>query len=147
MISLDTSHEVICDNALALFLVDPLSIPWKQTHIHSLLSQAPALIDAQNQSVNFADVVAQGKHVALYFTAGWHDASREYTEKLANVYELLRSQTENGQANKGLEVIYVGMDSSAEDFHNMRQRMPWLSIPFEDAQRRQLLQLIGRAHV
>lgn len=139
MISLDSNHNVVSDNAFPLLFADPSRMPWHKEHVHSLLSEV-VLKDRHNRTVNFADVVASGKNIGLFFGAGWHDKNDEYLPKLISLYNEVNSQHARG-TGKGLEIIYVGSDGSVEDYAKQQAKMPWLAVAPEEETRRDLLRI------
>lgn len=74
----------------------------------------------------------EGKTVAIYFSAHWCPPCRGFTPKLAEYYS-------KSLKAKGLEVVFVSSDRSANDFDEYYKEMPWLALPFEDRDRKNAL--------
>ena len=69
------------------------------------------------------------KIVALYFGANWCPISRIFTTILAEFYnEIYLENIEKKQ----LEIIYVPLDKSQEDFDSHYTEMPWMAYNFGD---------------
>jgi nucleoredoxin len=75
----------------------------------------------------------KNKKFGLYFSASWCPPCRRFTPKLTEVYQDLISQS------KPLEVIFISGDNDEKSFDSYFSKMPWLAIPFSDAQARESL--------
>lgn len=64
--------------------------------------------------------------IALYYSAKWCVPCKEFTPKLAKLYE------EVNKDSKILEIILVSGDNDEDDFEEYYGSMPWLSLPFDD---------------
>ena len=79
-----------------------------------------------------------GKYIGLYFSAHWCPPCRKFTPILSDVYKVLR------EAKKEFEIIFVSSDSSAREFTESFETMPWAAIPFDnDEVRMQLKSSFG----
>ncbi|PON35925.1 DnaJ-like [Parasponia andersonii] len=68
----------------------------------------------------------KGKTVGLYFSASWCGPCHRFAPKLVEVY--------NEVASKGeFEVVFVSSDTDDESFNGYFSKMPWLAVPFSDA--------------
>ena len=75
------------------------------------------------------------KYVLLYFSAHWCPPCRGFTPKLSMFYDAVNEQ------NKDLEVVFVSVDRTPEQFNEYYEEMDWLAVPFtESAKRGQLAQ-------
>lgn len=72
------------------------------------------------------------KAVALYFSAHWCPPCRGFTPKLADWYA-------KDLQNKGLEVVFVSSDRDEDAFKEYYGEQPWLSLPFADRERKEML--------
>jgi nucleoredoxin len=62
--------------------------------------------------------------VALYFSAHWCPPCKQFTPKLADVYnDLIKSQ-------KSFEIVFVSSDRSEEEFYEYFKEMPWIALPY-----------------
>ncbi|KAG8063084.1 hypothetical protein GUJ93_ZPchr0003g17881 [Zizania palustris] len=68
--------------------------------------------------------------VALYFSASWCPPCRRFTPKLIEAYKELVSE------GKSFEVVFVSADHDADAFNAYFAKMPWLAVPFSDAEGR-----------
>ncbi|KAJ4961250.1 hypothetical protein NE237_021160 [Protea cynaroides] len=68
----------------------------------------------------------EGKTVGLYFSLSAYGPCIEFTPILAEVYEKLKKRGEN------FEVVLVSLDDDEEKYKEAFQKMPWLSLPFND---------------
>lgn len=66
----------------------------------------------------------EGKTVCLYFAMSTHRGCKNFTLKLAEVYEKLKG--------KNFEIVLIPLDEKYEDFEAGFEAMPWLSLPFKD---------------
>ncbi|MQL79567.1 hypothetical protein Taro_012021 [Colocasia esculenta] len=66
-----------------------------------------------------------GKTVGIYFSGHWCPTCRWFTLKLAVAY--------NELAPKGFEVVFVSSDRDEDSFQSYFSEVPWLAVPFSDA--------------
>lgn len=71
--------------------------------------------------------------VLLYFSAHWCGPCRIFTPKLAEFYKEVNA----GQTQ--LEIVYVSLDRDERGFTEYYEEMPWLAVPYSNAQGRQQL--------
>lgn len=69
------------------------------------------------------------KMVLLYFSASWCPPCKQFTPLLIDFYK--KSKETPGLEN-AIEVVYVWGDRSEADFLGYYEKMPWLSIPYND---------------
>jgi len=62
--------------------------------------------------------------VLLYFSAKWCGPCRNFTPRLIEFYNKLKS-------SKNLEIVFCSLDSDEEEYKAYSSKMPWLSMPFE----------------
>ena len=72
-------------------------------------------------------VLKTNRIVALYFSASWSPYCQCFTPILIDFYNEINAE------EKQLEVILVPRDSKKEDFDEYYSKMPWISVPFDDA--------------
>jgi len=72
-----------------------------------------------------------GKPIGLYFSAHWCPPCRGFTPKLAEFYK-------NGLKEK-MEVIFISSDRDESQFNEYSGEMPWLSLPYEKRNEKELL--------
>ena len=105
--------------------------PWAPPSLEEALG--PVLLNPYGDRVPVDSVVGAGKHVALFFGAQWCPPCRAFAPRLGYAYQRLRSE------GAAFEVIYVSSDHDVGRFEEARQQAPWLALPFEDRERRDLL--------
>lgn len=78
----------------------------------------------QTKEILGSDLVGQadGKYVALYFSAHWCGPCRGFTPKLAEWY--------NGGLKDKMEVIFVSSDRDESAFNEYFADMPWKALPY-----------------
>merc|ERR1719343_22423 len=84
------------------------------------------------KGTTFQERIAGNKAVAIYFSAHWCPPCRGFTPKLAEYYK-------KSLKAKGMEVVFVSSDHSAEDFDKYYHDMPWLALPYEDRDQKSAL--------
>ena len=93
----------------------------------ALTGKFPAeLINASGKKVSTASAL-QGKIVAIYFSAHWCGPCRAFTPQLAKFYKKVSKK-------QNVEIIFVSRDKSDSDMMKYMKSMPWLAIPFADAE-------------
>lgn len=116
---LDSAGNTITTEGRDEIMSDPAGarFPWKPL---TKEEQARAVLDALG-----SDLVAKanGKPIALYFSAHWCPPCRGFTPKLADWYS-------SGLKDK-MEVIFVSSDRDEASFKEYFETMPWLCLPFE----------------
>lgn len=65
------------------------------------------------------------KVIGLYFSAQYCKYCIEFTPTLVNFYN------EITQTNPDFEIIFIASDKTNEDFQNYYSHMPWLALPYE----------------
>ena len=88
-------------------------------------------LSSHNGPVQVSSINAKFK--LLYFSAHWCPPCRAFTPQLALFYQEVNS------AAKQVEIIFVSADKSPDQFNEYFATMPWLSLPYEDRQRKQSL--------
>ena len=93
--------------------------------LNSLLGNV--LVKKDGTEVKTTDLSAEtGAVIGLYFSAHWCPPCREFTPKLATVYEDIK------KAHQDFEVVFISNDNSGDDFRSYLDEMPWLAIPFDN---------------
>lgn len=86
-----------------------------------------------------AQVLANKKRVGIYFGSNWCPSCINFTPTLVNLYSNIVQMYGD---NIPIEIIYVSLDKSKQEFDNYYAKMPWAAIPFEYA--KQVLNLFGQ---
>ncbi len=76
--------------------------------------------------VTFSDISAPV--ICLYFSAHWCPPCRNFTPVLAKLYNQWNKD------GKQIEIIFVSSDNDLKSYKEYFESMPWISIPFQDAQ-------------
>ncbi|KAJ6431308.1 hypothetical protein OIU84_018739, partial [Salix udensis] len=99
--------------------------------LSSLLSseERDFLIRSNGDQVKVSNLV--GKIVGFYFSGSWCGPCRNFTPLLLEVYEQLSSKGD-------FEVVFISSDRDDESFNKYFSKMPWLALPFSDAETRKL---------
>lgn len=74
---------------------------------------------------------AAGKPIGLYFSAHWCPPCRGFTPKLAEFY--------NAGLKEKMEIIFCSSDRDEAAFKGYFEEMPWLALPYEKRQEKELL--------
>lgn len=85
------------------------------------------------------NVLGNKKRVAIVFGAQWCSACQGFTPTLTTFYSNMKQMYGN---NYPIEIIYVSLDKSKQEFENYYAKMPWVTIPFE--QTKQVLNLFDQ---
>jgi nucleoredoxin len=78
-----------------------------------------------NQTNEISIDQLNGKTVALYFSAHWCPPCRNFTPKLAKVFNELTKEVKDK-----LDIVFVSWDEDEESFKEYFQEMPWKALPF-----------------
>ena len=135
----DTGATVTADGRRVALDVD--AFPWKPPSLAEVLGDAFTRNDAEKSAVAARDVTNDAtekgtRHLGIYFSAHWCGPCRQFTPKLAAMYERLRAE------GKDFELIFVSSDRSEGEFETYTsESMPsdFLVVPFADADRRRAL--------
>lgn len=101
------------------------SAPHPYYHLHPLFREG-TLKDVDGEVKDWADL--KGKSVALYFADGNSAKTKNFFPHLLQMYKVFN---ENGSKQK-VEIVFVSLDSTDEEFHVHRKRQPWLSVDLGD---------------
>ena len=74
-----------------------------------------------------------GKITGLYFSAHWCPPCRMFTPRLMATYAKLREE------GRDFEVVFLSSDHDLQSFMEYFSAMPWLALPFEERDRKQML--------
>ncbi|GAB5357701.1 hypothetical protein AAMO2058_000397100 [Amorphochlora amoebiformis] len=66
-----------------------------------------------------------GKVIAYYHSAHWCGPCRQFTPKLAKIYEGLSKETLSR-----FEIVWRSYDTEKEEYDKYRKTMPWLALPY-----------------
>ncbi|WMV28729.1 hypothetical protein MTR67_022114 [Solanum verrucosum] len=88
------------------------------------------LICTNGQQVTLSSIT--GKLVGLYFSGSWCGPCRQFTPKLVEAYESLYPKGD-------FEIVFISSDKYDESFNEYFVNMPWLAVPFSDAEARKNL--------
>eukprot|EP00922_Rhytidocystis_sp_ex-Travisia-forbesii_P037419 GHVS01055778.1.p1 GENE.GHVS01055778.1~~GHVS01055778.1.p1 ORF type:complete len:673 (+),score=133.46 GHVS01055778.1:86-2104(+) len=134
VVLVDESGYVINDKAYNAMITAPSEFPWKRKSVTQLLGDS--FITPKNETVAYSSL--DDKVLALYFGAERVPACKQFTPALKATYQALQAKEDE---TKQMEVIFVSNDKDQAQFKdNFVDKMPWLSIPFDDKTRRTLLQ-------
>ncbi|TKY75279.1 nucleoredoxin 2 [Spatholobus suberectus] len=79
-----------------------------------------------------------GKTIGLYFSAEWCVPCTKFTPKLISVYEKIKQElAEKGEED--FEVVLISSDRDQASFDSYLSSMPWLALPFGDAEIKNLV--------
>ncbi|XP_059316510.1 probable nucleoredoxin 1 [Lycium ferocissimum] len=88
------------------------------------------LICRNGEQVKISSIT--GKIVGLYFCSSWCGPCRQFTPKLVEAYEDLYPKGD-------FEIVFISSDKDDESFNEYFAKMPWLAVPFSDAEARKNL--------
>jgi len=114
------------DAIVALGLSDGVKLLFNGLEDGTLLQNPGA------KPIPLADALGGKEFILLYASAHWCGPCRQFTPMLANWYKAL-------DANKSAEVVFLSCDRDEAGFQSYYKDMPWLSVPFDDDAREQLL--------
>eukprot|EP00920_Eleutheroschizon_duboscqi_P025481 GHVT01062689.1.p1 GENE.GHVT01062689.1~~GHVT01062689.1.p1 ORF type:complete len:770 (+),score=100.61 GHVT01062689.1:269-2578(+) len=166
VVLLDGDGRLLNAKGYTAMLVDGVEgFPWKKKTIYQMLGDR--LIDSNNNVVDKESL--KGKTLGLYFSASWCAPCRRFTPKLREVYKRLKAEgrefevvfVSNDESATKFQEYFSGAPGSEattsdqtegtttgseealttpEGTVDAKEAMPWLAIPFADAQRRAMLQ-------
>eukprot|EP00301_Raphidiophrys_heterophryoidea_P011379 c1748_g1_i1.p1 GENE.c1748_g1_i1~~c1748_g1_i1.p1 ORF type:complete len:290 (+),score=74.02 c1748_g1_i1:38-871(+) len=84
-------------------------------------------------TVQTAQVLADKDIVGIYFSAHYCPPCRKFTPTLTATYNHLKA------SGKNFEFVLVSSDTDANEFKDYFGGMPWLALPYEDSERREML--------
>ncbi|CAC5421672.1 NXN [Mytilus coruscus] len=90
-------------------------------------------VKGKNGDVATKDLCGEKKLIGVYFSAHWCPPCRAFTPHLAKKYETWK------KAGHPFEVIFVSSDRDQSNFDDYYKEMPWLTIPYDDEERRNKL--------
>ncbi|KAF7124237.1 hypothetical protein RHSIM_Rhsim12G0116900 [Rhododendron simsii] len=82
------------------------------------------VISANGNKVSISEL--KGKTIGLYFAESSYKKCVKFTPKLVEVYEILKAKGEK------FEVVMIPFDDDEESFNQCFEKMPWLSLPYDD---------------
>ncbi|XP_060214260.1 probable nucleoredoxin 1 [Lycium barbarum] len=80
------------------------------------------------------------KIVGLYFCGSWCGPCRQFTPKLVETYEDIYPKGYS-------EIVFVSSDKDEKSFIEYLGKMPWLAVPFSDAEARKNLKQLFKVRV
>lgn len=90
------------------------------------------LLAAGGKTVSTRDALKSASTVGLYFSAGWCPPCRGFTPQLVSSYQ-------GHLEAKGLRCVLVSWDKSPAEFQDYFGQMPWLALPYEEEERKNML--------
>lgn len=72
----------------------------------------------------------------VYFSAHWYPPCRAFTPHLAKKYETWK------KAGHPFEIIFVSSDRDKSSFDDYYKEMPWLTVPYDDEERRVIIYFV-----
>lgn len=127
---MDEQAQLVNEKGFTYMLINRDDFPWRPKTLAQMIGDK--FVDSKGKAVA-ADRVTKKKVLGLYFSANWCKPCREFTPKLAELYEKFQKE------GKDFEVVFVSMDESEEKFKEYLGEMPWLALPYDDKQTRSLL--------
>ncbi|KAF7123899.1 hypothetical protein RHSIM_Rhsim12G0116700 [Rhododendron simsii] len=82
------------------------------------------VILANGNKVSISEL--EGSTIGLYFAESSYRKCVKFTPKLVEVYEKLKAKGEK------FEVVMIPFDDDEESFNQSFEKMPWLSLPYDD---------------
>lgn len=111
---------VINPNARGDVESNPSGFPWKQPTPREMI--APYLVKGTD---SVTESILDNKVYGLYFSAHWCGPCKQFTPKLIEVYNQLKS------LGKEFEVIFCSLDNDEEEYKEYYSSMPWCSLGFQ----------------
>lgn len=111
---------VINPNARGDVESTPSGFPWKQPTPREMI--APYLVKGSD---NVGESILDNKVYGLYFSAHWCGPCKQFTPKLMEVYNQLKS------AGKEFEVVFCSLDNDEKEYKEYFGSMPWCSIGYQ----------------
>ncbi|XP_033107862.1 nucleoredoxin-like [Anneissia japonica] len=103
-----------------------VNFPWKPKEFAEILGS----VVQNNAGADIATETLKGKHLCLYFSAHWCPPCKTFTPALVETYKKIKER------GVEMEMIFVTFDRSEESFKDYYSKMPWLTIPYADEERR-----------
>ena len=108
----------------------PELFPWVPPTLAEALGDT--FVGKGGEAVTLSDITGAGKNIGLYFSASWCGPCRNFTPSLIKTYNALVDQ------GKPFEIIFVSSDRDEAQFDGYYDEMPWLALPFDHRQRKQV---------
>ena len=89
-------------------------------------------IVGKNGDKDVAELVGEGKVVALYFSAHWCPPCRAFTPQLAEWYKKFK----DGEKGSKFDIVFVSSDRDQGSFDEYYNDMPWLALPFAEREKK-----------
>lgn len=86
--------------------------------------------DKEGNKVTLEDL-KKNTHLALYFSAHWCGPCRNFTPKLAKLYNAMVERYKNEGKEQDFAFIFVSSDRTVEDFKSYYSEMPWYALDKE----------------
>jgi nucleoredoxin len=119
-------------NSLTRYTYALLQMSEDMLPLQRLLGEA--VTNHVGQIVSVASMATHVKVIGLYFSAHWCPPCRAFTPVLAAFYNNVQAQSPSI-----FEIVFVSSDKDKESHREYYGTMPWLTIPFVDSERRQML--------
>jgi len=78
------------------------------------------------KEIKTSDALAGKEVVMLYFSAHWCGPCRQFTPVLIELYNSLK------ESSTSMEIVFVSLDKSEEEFKEYSSKMPWLCTVFNE---------------
>ena len=98
----------------------------------SLYAVLPQVIQTKNGNISLSQLKDGSPLIALYFSAHWCPPCKKFTPKLDEFYTTVNSN------EKEIEIIFVSLDNSGNEFKEYYNIMPWAAVPY-DSDNRELI--------
>ena len=89
-------------------------------------------IQGKDGDKDVAELVGEGKVVALYFSAHWCPPCRAFTPQLAEWYKKFK----DGENASNFDIVFVSSDRDQAGFDEYYNDMPWLALPFAEREKK-----------
>ena len=107
--------------------------PWPDPTLRSVLGsqklvRCAGAADGAGEATTLDELESEGKGLLLYFSAHWCPPCRAFTPVLAAWYSKAREEGAN------FELVFVSSDNDVGQYSEYTSEMPWLALPFDEAQ-------------
>ena len=98
----------------------------------SLYAALPQVLQSKHGNISLSQIKDGSPLVALYFSAHWCPPCNKFTPKLDEFYTTVNND------EKEIEIIFVSLDNSKNEFKEYYNTMPWVAVPY-DSNNRELI--------
>jgi len=108
------SEDSVCNEFGPLLLVCPKNEEFGNT------------VSSENDALTYVETCTLTQKTTLvFFGASWCPPCRLFSPMLTDFY------VERKQSGEDVEVVFVSLDNSIEDYESSLKDMPWLSVPYD----------------